>query len=293
MDIRLIREFLVLSNSRNYRVAAELLFISQSALSKHIKALEDELGTQLFSRDTKSVSITESGKRFKEHAQVIIDEYDLALGELAGKEIVQGSIKIGGAIRFPEVNQSLYRAVSAFEERYPDVKIIIEDIQWEDYRERLLYNSYDIIVSLRPPNMNEEGLVLQDFYTTDLCVWVSENSAIAKKGTVTFEELSHLNMRFLSPHESQTYTSYARQLFTRRNLSVRVGKPLTQVFSMDGNDFGITPSFSPTENFGSGAKACKIEESDSLPLAIVRKERAPNSLALLFFEVFKRVNCLL
>ena len=47
MDLNYIREFVVLANTCNYMEAAEQLFISQSALSRHIKNLEEELGTEI------------------------------------------------------------------------------------------------------------------------------------------------------------------------------------------------------------------------------------------------------
>ena len=50
MDISYFREFAILAETKNYWAASERLFIGQSSLSKHIKAVETELGVSLFDR---------------------------------------------------------------------------------------------------------------------------------------------------------------------------------------------------------------------------------------------------
>ena len=61
MKTEKLYEFLVLSKTLNYSRAAETLYISQSALSKHILEIEQELNTQLFLRTTHDVKLTEAG----------------------------------------------------------------------------------------------------------------------------------------------------------------------------------------------------------------------------------------
>lgn len=73
MDIQYIREFVALAKYGNYLTAAEELFISQSSLSKHIIALEKELGFPLFNRTTRKVGLTQYGTTFLPYAQRIIN----------------------------------------------------------------------------------------------------------------------------------------------------------------------------------------------------------------------------
>lgn len=56
MDIRLMREFLILARTENYLEAAELLFVSQPTLSRHIMTLENELGVPLFDKQLNAAS---------------------------------------------------------------------------------------------------------------------------------------------------------------------------------------------------------------------------------------------
>lgn len=74
METEHLKEFLVMSKTLNYTSASDELFISQSSLFKHIKALESELGVSLFERDGKSISMTDYGKMFVQHAEVMLHE---------------------------------------------------------------------------------------------------------------------------------------------------------------------------------------------------------------------------
>ncbi len=72
VDIRHIKEFAVLAEVQNYLAASELLFISQSSLSKHIKALEAELGAPVFDRSTRHVRLNDVGQVFLEYAREVV-----------------------------------------------------------------------------------------------------------------------------------------------------------------------------------------------------------------------------
>ena len=96
MDLNYIREFVVLANTCNYMEAAEQLFISQSALSRHIKHLEEELGVSLFDRSTRSVTLNAFGMLFLPYARQMSElhhENATALGNALNAD--HGNISIG------------------------------------------------------------------------------------------------------------------------------------------------------------------------------------------------------
>lgn len=78
MKIQSMREFITLSELKNFNYASEKLFLSQPTLSRHIKELEEELGVTLFNRSTRRVELTEYGQYFLPFAKRIVsaeDEY--------------------------------------------------------------------------------------------------------------------------------------------------------------------------------------------------------------------------
>lgn len=77
MELTHIHEFIVLAECGSYHEAAELLFIAQPSLSKHIKSLEKELGFELFDRSGKKTVLTEFGQSFLPYARKL-DETHIA-----------------------------------------------------------------------------------------------------------------------------------------------------------------------------------------------------------------------
>ena len=71
MDISRFGEFAILAQSRTFLDAAELLFMSQSTLSKHIMAMEHELGCKLIDRSQRHVTLTAQGEALLPYAQKI------------------------------------------------------------------------------------------------------------------------------------------------------------------------------------------------------------------------------
>lgn len=78
LKIQSMREFIALSEVRNFNLASERLFLSQPTLSRHIKELEEELGVPLFKRSTRRVELTPYGQYFLPYARRVVtaeDEY--------------------------------------------------------------------------------------------------------------------------------------------------------------------------------------------------------------------------
>lgn len=89
MTVEQMCEFAVLAEQRNYLVAADLLFTTQATLSRHIMAMEEELGVQLFNRTTKRIELTPYGTRFLHYAQQarkIQQAYRAELAEVREKQ---------------------------------------------------------------------------------------------------------------------------------------------------------------------------------------------------------------
>ncbi len=120
MELRQLRYFVEVAEREHISEAAEHLHVAQSAISRQIANLEDELGTPLFERIGRNVKLTPIGKTFLEHAIVALKAIDFAAKQV--EEFLdpeKGTIKIG----FPTSLASyvLPSVISAFKKEYPDV----------------------------------------------------------------------------------------------------------------------------------------------------------------------------
>ncbi|MFQ5642258.1 MAG: LysR family transcriptional regulator [Thiogranum sp.] len=103
MDIEQLKTFLEVGRMRNFRKAAENLFISPSAVSARVRQLEQTLGLSLFRRDRQKVSLTPAGERFERHARFILAAWERAHEEIALSEQVDKRLVIAGIASLWEI----------------------------------------------------------------------------------------------------------------------------------------------------------------------------------------------
>jgi DNA-binding transcriptional LysR family regulator len=131
-----IRAFTKVVQHSSFAGAARDLRLSRSAVSKHVMELEEELGVQLLSRTTRSVTATENGQAYYERCLAVLsdlEEADLAATRLQVE--VRGLLRINAPMSFGTLH--LARAVADFMERYPDLRIqlLLSDQQVDPVQE--------------------------------------------------------------------------------------------------------------------------------------------------------------
>ena len=120
MDTNYIKEFVMLAECLNFSEAAERLFISQSSLSKHIQALERDLGTKLFVRTTRSIRLSGVGELFLPYARRITDicsESQIAVDDY--KSLSSTSLTIA-VMQNPQYYDCA-KYITGFRQAYPDL----------------------------------------------------------------------------------------------------------------------------------------------------------------------------
>ena len=118
MDTRLIEYFVALADARSFTRAAEELGMSQPALSRLIRRLEDTAGTRLVDRRGRQIALTPAGETLLVEARMIVDQVNLALTRtLAAADPVHRILRVG----YSTVDTPLHRGIVKFRGRHPDV----------------------------------------------------------------------------------------------------------------------------------------------------------------------------
>lgn len=120
MDTNYIREFVMLADCLNFSEAAERLFISQSSLSKHIRALERELGASLFDRTTRSIRLSAAGDLYLAYARKIAElcsESEIAMDDLRRRSSTSLTIAV---MQNPQY-YNLTKYMTGFRLAHPDL----------------------------------------------------------------------------------------------------------------------------------------------------------------------------
>lgn len=155
MDIRILRYFLTVAKEQNFTKAAEQLNITQPTLSRQLAALEEELGTALFIRGSRSITLTEAGILLKRRALEIIDLEEKMLDELKVREdLIEGTITIGFG-EFAAV-ETLAEICKAYKRKYPMVQIALHTATADAVYEMMNQGLVDIGLFMEP--VNTEGL---------------------------------------------------------------------------------------------------------------------------------------
>ena len=92
MDLRQLRYFVAIAEVGNVREAADRVRVAQSALSRHVRALEDELGVRLLNRHARGVTLTGAGERLNRRAMELLRQVD----EMRAEIIAEGELPAGG-----------------------------------------------------------------------------------------------------------------------------------------------------------------------------------------------------
>ncbi|SMC46847.1 LysR family transcriptional regulator [Sporomusa malonica] len=123
MDIRSLRSFLMVAQCLSFTEAAKRIYIGQSALSKQIAELEEELGVELFFRHHRSLELTASGKTLLREGAILIDKVaEVVEKTKLAQRGIRGNLKIGC---FGLEDAFLPHALRKFRSLYPQISLDI------------------------------------------------------------------------------------------------------------------------------------------------------------------------
>ena len=122
MELNYVKEFLELASNCNFQETADTLFIAQSTLSRHIKALEADLGGQLFVRTTRNVRLSDAARRFLPYAAQLVEIEEQGMKMLSEyAKSSQGTITIGAIPSMSHYN--INEILSEFMKKYSSLSL--------------------------------------------------------------------------------------------------------------------------------------------------------------------------
>lgn len=219
MDTSTLQAFLAVAESGSFSKAASQLYLTQSAVSKRIALLEEQLGSKLFDRIGRSISVTEAGNELLPRARDILLQFDDA--KRAINNISSGEIM--GTLSFAASHHiSLHRLpnyLRRFSEECPDVELDLRFEESEVAYEGVLKGDLELaLITLSPdPDENIHSEIIWD----DLLQYVvSEDHPLATSNEITLTELTAYNA--ILPGANTFTRSLVEQLFDQHHLSLNV-----------------------------------------------------------------------
>ena len=191
MELRQLRYFAKAAETLNFSHAANCLNIAQSSLSQQIKQLEDELGTQLFIRDSHSILLTEAGEVILPFALRTIHDAEACADRIRDlRKMLTGTLNIGVTHSFSPI---LTESVISFIKMYPKINVNIVYKQMNELMELLSNHELDFVLAFKPiyPLPNVESHIL---FQNTLSVIVGNNHPLASKDKVSISELENYDL---------------------------------------------------------------------------------------------------
>ncbi len=189
MELRHLRYFIAVAEEKHMTRAAERLGIQQPPLSMQIRALEKELGVQLFRRQPRGMELTDAGVAFLDQARVILEQVDRALAttrRTARGE--QGRVVVGFTSSAP-FHPFVPRVIRAFREMSPLVSLVLEESGSSELVQGLHDEEIDAAF-IRSPVADVVGLTVRPLLQEKMVVALPKGHPLAgsarkKKSTQT------------------------------------------------------------------------------------------------------------
>lgn len=206
MNVKQIEYFVEVAKTLNYTKAAENLYISQSAITKQIFLLEEELGIELFIRSHKGVQLTLAGELFLKDAIDILQKIEGSQRRMKDfKEGKEGYLKLGYVMGLERT--SFITTIDQFYQHYPHCYIDYDSATSYVLRDRLLKEQVDMILThhFLDDSLYENIMIFQ----SQMMVYVRKDSQYSQRDYFEKDELYSLDLVFdnrVYSHDIQTMT---------------------------------------------------------------------------------------
>lgn len=219
-DFADLEAFLVLCETGSFVGAARHLGHSQSTLTRRIQRLEDELGTALFERTTRSVRPTLAAKRFRARAQTMLDDARESLREMQDETARfrhQTATIVTVAAVPSAIPRLLIPAAGLFAERAGGARLRIHDLLANEVTEAVLSGDADF--GLTSLITQEPGLDFAPLLEDRIVLAVPRGHPLADTGSVAWSELS--GHRLILPLQGSGNRALIDRMLARHRISLR------------------------------------------------------------------------
>ena len=167
MELRQLKYFVEVAKQGSFSLASKSLYITQSTISQQIGKLEEELGVQLLTRDTRHVALSDYGEQFLPHAIEVIEDAQMCSDIIRDvKDLNTGSLRIGSTYSFgPLIRQS----VRDFYSLYPHVRLSLFSASWAELQQKLLDRELDIALAYKS-TVSDERIESKLLFENRLCL---------------------------------------------------------------------------------------------------------------------------
>ncbi|MBI1176511.1 LysR family transcriptional regulator [bacterium] len=231
MELRHLKYFVAVAEEENVTRAATRLHVSQPPLSRQIQDLEAELGVKLFARTAKSIRLTDAGRVFYQEARELLRRADEAVAtvrSMGARKVTE--LHVGYA---PSLTVELLpKALRAFQERAPEVKVSLHDLTTEQMLSGLRDQKLHAALLVKTSASSLRGLTFHDLVTHQVCVAMHPSHPLARRRRIPIEELAGERLIAYSKTDYPEYHESLKTLFGRAKRNPLISEEHDSVTSL-------------------------------------------------------------
>jgi len=238
LSLRHLRAFVAIADCGGYSAAARVLNVAQSALSRTIVEIEQELGTCVLERTTRRVTLTAAGEQLLQNARRVLQEFDAAMSRFQlYKTGHVGIVSLAALSSFASI--LLPEIISQFRKDKEGVRLILKDGFAEEVVNYVLSGKVEFgVTSL---TRKHETLVWESIVADKLVCICSKKHSFAKKSFIAWEKLNGEN--FVSFDPSSSVRAWVDRALQRMNITlgaVTEARDVSTVAGLVSADLGVS-----------------------------------------------------
>jgi DNA-binding transcriptional LysR family regulator len=261
----------VLADELHFGRTARRLSISQPAVSEAVRVLETRLGVKLFDRTSRRVRLTPAGEALKRSltpALVAVDQALARTSELSGA--VRGLLRVGFVLTTE--GPALSRLIAAFQARYPDCEVRLQEVETFDAYRALRRSDIDVLCNWLA--VDEPDLVAGTaFAQYERALAVAATHRLARQEAVSIEDVADEEVALLPPSTPPAVYDLLVPPRTPAGRPIRRTQPvqtINEILSLVARGRIVHPSSSAVPIFNRDDVALiPIEDLPPLPLGLV------------------------
>lgn len=235
VELRHLRYFIAVAQHGSFNRAAQVLHLTQPALSRQVKDLEEEVAVPLLERGKNAVTLTKAGASFCEEAQEILARVELAVQRTRGgvrPELLRVGYAPSAAAKI------LPRALQRFHQGHPRVHVELTDLAPPAMLRMARDGELDVVITLDPPGKGIPNFQWEKLHEIRLALVMPLGHELAKLKRIPPQRLPEIPLIGLDPESFPEYLPHIRKIL----------KP-----------FSITPRFAALERDGVSTMFSTIE----------------------------------
>jgi DNA-binding transcriptional LysR family regulator len=222
MELRHLRYFVAVAEMENVSRAALKLHVSQPALSRQIRDLEDELGFSLLERTAKSVRLTDAGRAFLDEARALLQNADEAVTKARAVASSEPTELHVGYSPTP-IAEILPKTLRAFQRTMPSVHVRLHDWSTNEILDGIRNGRLQLGLIVHPAKASAlQDVRYEELFHERVCVAVAPQHPFARRRAIPIAEVAAEPLIGLTREASPNFYDYLSIIFSKLKQKARV-----------------------------------------------------------------------